>query len=291
MTGIPLRALTQAQVDAFRANGVLTVGNAVTPGQLAALRADFAGWVEESRSRTESYGETIDGRPRFDLEGAHSADKPALRRINAPVDVSDAYRAVARDSRMVDMVADLIGPDVRYHHSKINSKLPGTRTEVKWHQDFPFTPHSNPDLITALLMIDEVTAENGPLEVVPGSHEGPIHSLWHGGRFTGAVAEDIADELQARAVKCFGPAGSVCLMHTKLAHGSAPNLSARPRTLSITVYAAADAAACSPNPVPSTLDGEIVRGTEPNRIRCVAYEVETPEYPKGASFFLQQKTG
>jgi len=55
---------------------------------------------------------------------------------------------------MVDMVADLIGPNVRYHHSKINSKLPGAATHVKWHQDFPFTPHTNSDMVTALLMVD-----------------------------------------------------------------------------------------------------------------------------------------
>jgi phytanoyl-CoA hydroxylase len=281
--------LTKSQVAEFEANGVLVVENAVTPDQLAALNADFARWVEESRAQSESYGETVDGRARFDLEPGHSAARPGLRRVNAPVDVSEAYRAVARGSRMVDMVADLVGPDLRYHHSKINSKLPGGATEVKWHQDFPFTPHSNWDLVTALLMIDEVTDENGPLEVALGSHLGPIHSLWHGGRFTGAVGEDVAAELQPKAVKCTGPAGAVCLMHTRLAHGSAPNLSARPRTLFITVYAAADAAACSPNPVPSTMAGEIVRGTEPNRIRCEAYEVAVPEFPKGASFFLQQK--
>jgi ectoine hydroxylase-related dioxygenase (phytanoyl-CoA dioxygenase family) len=285
------RVLTPEQVEAFERDGVLVVEDAVTPGQLAALRGDFERWVEESRAQTESYGETVDGRARFDLEPAHSAARPALRRVNAPVDVSEAYRQVARDSRMVDMVADLVGPDLRYHHCKINSKLPGGATEVKWHQDFPFTPHSNWDLVTALLMVDEVTEENGPLEVAPGSHLGPIHSLWHGGRFTGAVADDVADALRAKAVKCTGPAGAVCLMHTRLAHGSAPNLSTRPRTLFITVYAAADAAACSPNPVPSTMAREIVRGSEPNRIRCEAYEVAVPEFPKGASFFLQQKAG
>lgn len=285
------KVLTPAQVDAFERDGVLVVEDAVTPQQLAALRGDFARWVEESRGHAESYGETVDGRARFDLEPGHTAARPGLRRVNAPVDVSEAYRAVARDSRMVDMVADLVGPDLRYHHCKINSKLPGGATEVKWHQDFPYTPHSNWDLVTALLLVDEVTEENGPLEVAPGSHLGPIHSLWHGGRFTGAVADEVADGLKAEAVKCTGPAGAVCLMHTRLAHGSAPNLSARPRTLFITVYAAADAAACAPNPVPSTMEREIVRGTEPNRIRCEAYELATPEFPKGASFFLQQKAG
>ena len=77
-------------------------------------------------------------------------------------------------------------------------------------------------------------------------------------------------------------------MHTRLAHGSAPNLSDKPRTLFIAVYAAADAAPFTPNPVPGRHDGMIVRGTEPNRIRAEAYSVEVPEYPKGASFFVQQ---
>ncbi len=287
----PPEVLTAAQVEAFERDGVLLVEDAVTPAELTALRADFECWVEESRQHRASYGTTVDGRPRFDLEPSHSAEHPGLRRVNAPVDVSEVFRRLARDSRMVDMVADLIGPDLRYHHSKINSKLPGSRTAVRWHQDFPFTPHSNWDLVTALLMIDEVTAENGPLEVVPGSHRGPIYPLWHDGRFTGAVADEVAKQLRAKAVTCTGPAGAVCLMHTRLAHGSAPNLSTRPRSLAITVYAAADAAACAPNPVPSTLDREIVRGSEPNRIRCEAYELELPEFPKGASFFLQQGAG
>jgi len=281
--------LTEQQIDEFWATGVLVVENAVTDAQLTTLRQDFGEWVEESRSHDQNFGEMVDGRARFDLEPGHTSEKPALRRVNAPTDVSVAYAAVARESAMVDMVADLIGPNLRYHHSKINSKLPGAATQVKWHQDFPFTPHTNSDLVTALLMVDEVTETNGPLEVVPGSHKGPIHSLWHEGRFTGAMASEQADEFQEQAVTCMGKAGSVCLMHTRIAHGSAANLSQSPRTLFITVYAAADAAACAPNPVPSQMAGEIVRGIEPNRIRCTEYEIETPEFPKAASFFSQQK--
>jgi phytanoyl-CoA hydroxylase len=288
MKETPMASLSAAQIERFRADGVLVVEDAVTPAQLAALRRDFAGWVEASRAHDAPFGQMVDGRPRFDLEPGHSAARPALRRVNAPIDISDAYRAVMQDSRMVDLVADLIGPDVRYHHSKINSKLPGAATAVKWHQDFPFTPHSNTDLVTALLMVDEVTDDNGPLEVAPGSQRGPLLSLWHDGRFTGAIDPAEAAGLQAQAVRCTGRAGSVCLMHTRLAHGSAPNLSDRPRTLFITVYAAADAVPLTPNPVPSSLAGTIVRGTDPGRIRSEAWQLRAPEYPKGASFFAQQ---
>ena len=42
------------------------------------------------------------------------------------------------DARTVDMVADLVGPDVKFHHCKINLKLSGAKTEVSYHQDFAF---------------------------------------------------------------------------------------------------------------------------------------------------------
>ena len=41
--------------------------------------------------------------------------------------------------------------------------------------------------MTVLIFLDDVTPDNGPLEVVPGSHRGKIHTLWHDGVFTGAV--------------------------------------------------------------------------------------------------------
>jgi ectoine hydroxylase-related dioxygenase (phytanoyl-CoA dioxygenase family) len=201
-------ALTPEQRDAFWLDGYLMVENVIEGPRLAALRDDFNAWVEESRRNAKPYGEIIDGRPRFDLEAGHSAEKPALRRVNSPVEVSQAYYDCMADSAMTDMVADLIGPNVKFHHCKINSKLPGAKTEVKWHQDFPFTPHSNDDIVTALLFIDDVTADNGPLEVVGGTHRGPIHSLWHDRKFSAAVGEDIAGGRGRNALRCMGPGGS-----------------------------------------------------------------------------------
>ncbi|MGI9334480.1 MAG: phytanoyl-CoA dioxygenase family protein [Gammaproteobacteria bacterium] len=280
--------LTDSQVEQFWADGVLVVPDAVSGESLQALRTCFADWVEQSRSHDRPFGEGLDGRPRFDLEAGHNALAPALRRVNAPCEISQVYRDAMADSPMTDMVADLIGPNVKHHHNKINSKLPGAPTVVKWHQDFPFTPHTNTDLVTALPMVDEVTEENGPLEVLPGSHRGPLYSLWHDSTFTGAVAEADARVMQAGAVRCTGGAGSVCLMHTCLAHGSAANLSSRPRTLFISVYSAADAMPVTRNPVPNEHEGLIVRGEDPKIIRASGFEVRIPAYPKSTSFFSQQ---
>lgn len=283
-----MSVLSQEQVSFFNTNGYLVVEDAVDSALLEQLRGDFATWVEESRSHSEPYGTTINDRPRFDVEAGHSAEAPALRRVNAPVEVSDAYHQAMSNSRMTQAVVDLIGPNVKFHHSKINSKLPGARTVVKWHQDFPFTPHSNDDVITALLMVDDVTEENGPLEVVPGSHTGEIHSLWHNDKFTGAIDDTVAEGCQRESVVCKGRAGSVCLMHTRLLHGSAPNLSQDPRTLFICVYSAEDAVPYSPNPMPNKHEGLLVSGERTNQVRSIPYQITLPQLPTGASFFDQQ---
>jgi phytanoyl-CoA hydroxylase len=196
-----------------------------------------------------------------------------------------------RMARTVDMCVELIGPALRFHHGKVNSKLPGMATEVKFHQDFPFQPMTNDDIITCLLFVDDVTLENGPLEVVPGTHKGPIYSHWHGGRFTGAVADSVKNQHIGNIVKCTGKAGSVCLMHARLLHGSAPNKSDKPRTLYITTYYAEDAIELSPNHLPSMLTHELVRGEASGRVRCTAYNMELPEVPKDTSFFAQQEQG
>ncbi|MHC8508846.1 MAG: phytanoyl-CoA dioxygenase family protein [Rhodospirillales bacterium] len=281
--------LTQEQKDQFWRDGALVVENAVDAQDLARLKDVLAGWVEESRAHTEDYGETVDGRPRFDLQPGHSAEKPALRRVQSPEEISDVFAGVMRGARSVDFCAELIGRGLRFHHGKVNSKLPGSGTQVKWHQDFAFQPMTNNDMITCLHFIDEVTLENGPLEVMPGSHRGPIYSHWRDGAFTGAVDDDIIEKQGGDVVKCTGPAGAVCLMHVNLLHGSAPNLSAVPRTLYITTYYAEDSIELSPNHLPSRFTHELVRGEASGRVRCIPYEMELPAVPKATSFFAQQE--
>jgi len=291
---IPGNYLTHVQQDQFWSDGYLVVEGAVDNDTLAHLRAQMDAWAEESRKHTEPYGEpTVDGRPRFDLEENHSAERPALRRINNPAEISDHFYKVMTDAPMVDMVATLIGPDVKYHHCKINSKLPGSKMVVHYHQDFPYTPHTNDDVITALLLLDDVDEGNGCLMVVPGTHKGTIDSLYESGEFTGKVNPVLEEEYLKRQVPIEGKAGSVCLMHTRLLHGSETNLSRdRRRAIYLCVYSAADAIPIARNPMPSKLEGTIVRGQASQTARMVPLEVELPQQPRSASFFtvLGQKS-
>jgi len=286
-----MSALTKKQINEFWQVGALTIQDAISQKELADLNDTFSQWIEESRTHSEAYGTILDGRPRFDVEPGHSKDQPALRRVASPTEISSVCEHITFDSRIGDYVADLLGPNIRFHHAKMNSKLPNSKTVVKWHQDFPFDPHSNTDQITALLFLNDVTPENGPLKIVPGSHKGKLHSLWHGGQFTGAIDDAEIPDFEANAIECYGLAGSLCLMHVCLAHASGENRSSGPRTLYINTYAAADAVPLSPFAVPSTHAGRIVRGVDPKTIRTTAFDLEFPEIPKGASFFVQQAGG
>ncbi|MEM7093622.1 MAG: phytanoyl-CoA dioxygenase family protein [Actinomycetota bacterium] len=280
--------LTQEQIDAYWNDGYLVLPGALRPEQLAALQADLAAWVDESRTHDAPYGETVDGRARFDIEPGHSAESPALRRVASPVEVSDAFLDVMRTAPAVDAVAQLVGPNVEFNNSKINSKQPGASTHVKFHQDFMFQPHTNEDLVAVLYFLDDVTLENGPLEVVPGSHRGPLHAHWHDDVYTGAVSTEVVEAECGETEMALGPAGTACLMHTRLLHGSVANRSDRPRTLFIAEYRAEDSKALQVNHLPSIYDGEVVRGERTANVRCSSYEMRYPEVPTGASFFSQQ---
>ena len=276
-------------IDQFHRDGYILFENALTNKQLESLNTQLANWVDESKKYSQPFGKIKDGRARFDLEPkTHSAETPAVRRITSPAEISDVCYDVVKDNNALDLVAEIFGPNITHLGNKINLKLPGAGTEVKFHQDFPFEPHSNEDIMTVLYFLDDVTVENGPLEVVPGTHIGPLHSHWQDGVFTGAVDDKVAESNRGKAVSCLGKAGSACLMHSKLLHGSASNRSLLPRSLFIITYKAEDAVALSPNHLPSDLVGMVVRGKKTGTVRCTSYSVELPEYPKEVSFFGQQ---
>ena len=153
--------LSTHQIAQFKQDGYLFLEEALTDGQLQGLRQDFEKWKEESRHHSAPYGDTFDGRCRFDVEPGHSFETPALRRIASPIEISDIYLEVMRNNRALDALEDLLGPNIKFENAKINSKLPGAATEIKFHQDFLFEAHTNDDMVTVLFFLDDVTEETG----------------------------------------------------------------------------------------------------------------------------------
>jgi len=227
--------LSDDQKAFYDDNGYLLVDDVVTPEQLAELRRITYDFIEKSRSITA--GDEV-----YDLDAGHSAETPRLTRIKLPHKQHPYYRDVLQNSRMTEVLTDLLGPDTLLQTSKLNTKAPGGGAAVEWHQDWAFYPHSNDSILAFGLMLEDVDLANGPLMVVPGSHKGPILSHHtRDGIFCGAI--DPEDPLfeREKAVTLTGRAGSMTVHHVRTLHGSAPNRSDRSRLILFYECHAADA--------------------------------------------------
>jgi ectoine hydroxylase-related dioxygenase (phytanoyl-CoA dioxygenase family) len=252
---IPPKVLSQAQRESYFAKGYLLVERIVPEDWLARLRAVTDEMVERSRHITES--DAV-----WDLEDGHSAAAPRLRRLSSPNDHHETYWAYASQSNIADVVADLVGPDVKFHHSKLNFKWARGGDEVKWHQDIGFWPHTNYSPLTVGTYIYDCGPDQGPLGVIEGSHDGPLHDQYNAkGEWVGCLSDADAARIDpAKMVYLEGPAGSITIHNCRTIHGSKPNRSDLGRPLLLNVYAAADAFPYTRNPLTSKYDQAIVRG-------------------------------
>lgn len=226
--------LTPDQVQFYRDNGYIAVSGVLSQSEIAALRAVTDDFIEQSRSVTES-------NDIFDLEPSHTPERPRLRRLMKPDKRHPLYASMFRHPGIVGVLQDLLGPSVRHKGLKLNLKPGGGGEPVEWHQDWAFYPHTNDDVCVLAIMLDDVTMENGPMMVVPGSNKGKIYNHHQDGFFAGAVTETDAEEAYRQAVPLLGKAGDITVHHARTLHGSAANMSDRYRRLLFITARAADA--------------------------------------------------
>ena len=229
--------ITDEQVAFYHENGYLLIPSLLPDDALQSLR------LETDRIVAEAAGLT-DHNAQYDLEDSHTAEEPRVRRLKSPSFHWPFFRELAQHPALMKVVTRLIGPDVRLQNDKLNMKAAEYGAPVEWHQDWPFYPHTNDDLLAAGILLDDCYEINGPLLVVPGSHKRPIYDHHHaeGGYFTGAVEPENFDwDMDRDLVSLEGPAGSVSFHHVRIMHGSALNRSEIQRRLLLYGYAAADA--------------------------------------------------
>jgi ectoine hydroxylase-related dioxygenase (phytanoyl-CoA dioxygenase family) len=230
-----MAGISERDVAAYRESGYLVVEDVIDRATLAEIRDVIARLVEGARGKT-AHDDV------YDLEPTHRPDAPRVRRIKKPTQVHPVFDRLIRSDRMVGVLNQLLGANVRLHGSKLNMKAPQYGSPVEWHQDWAFYPHTNDDLLAVGCMLDDMMLENGPLLVIPGSHRVP--KVWDhhaDGYFCGAMDPATSGLDFAAAVPVTGPAGACSFHHVRAVHGSAQNRSERPRNLLLYECAAADA--------------------------------------------------
>lgn len=271
-------------VRAYHADGYVIVSNLLDPVEVVELRA--------VTDRIEAAAEGLDTEtPVYDFVTSPDG-RTTIERIKKPHRIDPFYTALARHPRILAVLSALIGPNLRLSHSKINMKAANGGAALEWHQDWAFAPHTNMDTCVASLMIDEARPDNGAMQVLAGSHAGPLLEH-HGddGYFNGALDPADPGVHLDRAASLVGPAGTVAFHHPLTIHGSGVNTSGDPRRILFLEYAAADAYPLFYSIDWEDYDGRMVQGVSGPGIRVEKYPVKLPVPSRsGSSIYKIQAT-
>ena len=231
----PPRVLTQSQREFYFANGYVFVEKLISEEWIDRLQAVTAEFVEKSREVTETG-------LLFDVAPGHTAERPRLRRLQTPDQQHPTYWEFATGT-IANVAADLVGPNVTFHHSKLNFKWHDGGDSVRWHQDITFYPHTNFSPLVIGTYFTDVEMAHGPFAAVARSHEEPLYDQYdEQGNWAGCLSDADAASLDPRRFVHFtGPAGSIAVVNSRTIHGSPPSEVDEPRPLLLNAYASADA--------------------------------------------------
>ena len=195
--------LTDAQVSEYREQGFLSPIDLMSESDAIQIRLE----LEEA-------------------ERLHPKHINAENRNNAHL-VFEFLDKLAFHPTILDIVEDLVGPDISLWGSVLFIKDPGTKHFVSWHQDATYMGMSSNDFVTPWIALSKSNRETGCMSMIPGSHKNNIKP--HDDTFAqdniltrGQVVKDV-DE--SHAVDLILKPGQMSLHHGEIVHGSQPNLS------------------------------------------------------------------
>jgi ectoine hydroxylase len=230
--------LTQAQLDTYQREGFLVIERAFSPPEVEVLQAAIPEITDPSRGRVGF--DEASGMVRLS-HGAHL--------------YNETIRRLSLHPRLVRPAQQLLVTEFHVYQSRLTIK-PGLGTNSAgtavlasgwvWHQDFStWTRHDGmpePRALVTFTFLDDVTAANAPLLVIPRSHRrGMIDTLegkTYDDYYEVAVKPDLVRELGQRdgVTALTGPVGTVALMNCALLHASTENISPLRRALFTVVF-------------------------------------------------------
>ena len=206
--------LSTQQLHRFNQQGYLFFPNRFSPHEACALKRASAEVFALNRQEVcrESSG--------------------AARTAFAAHTYHDTFRRLGAHPRLIEPVMQIVDGPVYMHQYKVNAKAAFDGDIWQWHQDYG-TWHRDdkmpaPNAMNIAVFIDEVSAANGALILIPGSHDLQTTSypLWTLDRDTVSALAD-----RGGCVAPTGPAGSMLMFSSLLVHASPANISPLDRTI------------------------------------------------------------
>lgn len=207
--------LSADEVERYRRDGYVVPHYRLPPGQLARVR--------------DALDRVLADNPGVRPERLISAH---LERGSEGVRGSAEFLALARDPAILDMVEQVIGPDIVLWGCQIFCKQAVDGLEVPWHQDGHYWPIRPLATCTVWVALDHSAVDNGCLRVIPGSHrDRALHDHLTEERDDLALNQvlraDTFDEDEAHDIEL--QPGQMSMHDVYMIHGSRPNRSGRRR--------------------------------------------------------------
>ncbi len=204
MTG---RFLDRARVDAYRRQGYLFPVPAISSAEASDLRQETEDLLDRTRDQLHVFHYTFNV-PHLVLPGVH---------------------ALVRDSRILDPVESLMGPDLLLWSAGFFIKEPRTTDFVGWHQDLRYWGLDDSSReITAWIALGDVTRDNGAMRFIPQSHRHGMvehRDTWRESNQLSRGQELAVDVDESQAIDVELKSGDMSLHHGSLHHSSPANAS------------------------------------------------------------------
>ncbi len=211
---LDMTSLSDSEVATYRRDGHLTPRRRLSPDLLKRIGRNIDRLFEQNpQVRPEQ------------LVGAHVRRSPDTG-VRGVEDLLDC----ARQPEIVDMVEQLLGPDLIVWGSQIFSKQAADGLAIPWHQDGQYWPVRPMATVTVWIAIDASDSDNGCMRVVPGSHRRGLlahHASEDGDLALNQALAETVEETDAVDVEL--ERGQVSLHDAMLVHGSNANRSRRRR--------------------------------------------------------------
>lgn len=234
--------LTKEQVEHYHRNGYLVIDNLLSPEEAKNLNAEALKFNDLKQL------------PNVILE-----KNGEIRSVFAPHRNSAMYDWLYKQDRLVGPARQLLDCEVYLYQFKLNNKKAFAGDWWEWHQDFPYwhldDGVNHPQMISAMILLQDTTTLQGPLILIPESHKEGIvdfepkehlkaaangadlkNSLSADLKYT--IKKDIFTKLIGKYgfSEASGPIGTCIFFHPNIFHASNANISPYERNTAIITY-------------------------------------------------------
>jgi len=178
-----------------------------------------------------------------------------------PALANEYLNNIRTDERMVNLVREYIGNDVKQINNQIYFREAGDADQFAWHRDTIFREPNNfkddvvDDYFQTIIAVDNITEDNGAIEFIVGSHE------WKD--FERPRNLRVFERNKLQGTKYLAKKGDVLIWSVTIVHGSESNFSNSDRMTYMNGFCRSKSALAYPDYL---IDGKVVKHMNPKLI-------------------------